>query len=216
MKIVERSVEFINPPEYEIILDTFNHAARNCYQSLNEGTDNKEAAEKLAARLIKIGHGSPLEMNNITVKIVADRAFMGQITRHRLMSFAIESARYNNYSSGKFGKEIKVIRPKELETSQVPMWLSACNKTEQEYNALIEAGAKPEVARSVLPMCLATTMFVSTNIREWRHVFEMRCDSHAQSDIREVMRNLLDMMYSKYPVFFKDLYEKFLAARTEE
>ena len=74
MEIVKPKVELINPPSYEDVLDTFNQAARNCYKSFNEKTDNKESAEKLARRLISIGHGSPIEMNNITVKFVQDRA----------------------------------------------------------------------------------------------------------------------------------------------
>ena len=93
MEIVKPKVELINPPSYEDVLDTFNHAARNCYKSLNEKTDNKESAEKLARRLISIGHGSPIEMNNITVKFVQDRAFLSQLSRHRLLSLAVESMR---------------------------------------------------------------------------------------------------------------------------
>ena len=62
-------------------------------------------------------------------------------------------------------------------------------------------------------MSLATTMIVSGNIREWRHVLELRCDSHAQSDIRETMKELLKLLYQQYPVFFEDLYTKFFIKR---
>ena len=33
---------------------------------------------------------------------------------------------------------------------------------------------------------------------------------YTQSDIRNLMKNALELMYEKYPVFFEDLYEKFV------
>lgn len=211
MKIVERSVELINPIDYIKVLDNFNIAARNCYQSLNYANDNAVSAENLARRLIKVGHGSPIEMNNITVRIVGDRSFMSQLTRHRLLSFAIESARYCNYNSEKFDHDVKFIKPQELSEDNFAIWEQLCKQAELAYFKLIDLGAKPEVARSVLPMSLATTMIVSGNIREWRHVLELRCDSHAQSDIRGTMKELLKLLYQQYSVFFEDLYIKFFS-----
>ena len=89
LKITTKDVSLVNPPSYETVLMTFNTAARNCYQSLNDKTDNIESAEALARKLIAIGHGSPIEMNNITFRIVADRSFLSQISRHRLLSLAV-------------------------------------------------------------------------------------------------------------------------------
>ena len=74
---------------------------------------------------------------------------------------------------------------------------------------MVASGVKPETARSVLPMCLATSIYCGANIREWRHIFRLRCDSHAQIDIRLVMTDLLEKMYAKYPVFFEDLAKEY-------
>ena len=135
---------------------------------------------------------------------------MGQLTRHRLLSFAIESARYCNYNSKKFDHNVKFIKPKELSDDNFEVWEQSCKQAELTYFKLINLGAKPEVARSVLPMSLATTMIVSGNIREWRHVIELRCDKHAQEDIRSIMREALKLLYKHYPVFFEDLYTKYI------
>lgn len=210
MKIVKPTVELVNAPSYEEVLYIFNVAARNCYKSLNENTDNKESAEKLARRLISIGHGSPLEMNNITVKFVQDRSFMGQLTRHRLLSFAVESMRYCNYSLDKFNNSVNFIVPAGMTSEGYESWRASCLVSESAYFDLIEKGLKPEIARSVLPMCTATSIIASGNIREWRHVLELRCDSHAQTDIRNACKELLSMLYSEYRVFFEDLYEKYI------
>ena len=88
-------------------------------------------------------------------------------------------------------------------------WRASCLVSESAYFDLIEKGLKPEIARSVLPMCTATSIIASGNIREWRHVLDLRCDSHAQTDIRNACKELLNMLYSKYEVFFEDLYKKY-------
>lgn len=202
MQIVERKVELINPPTYESVLNTFNHAARNCYQSLNAKTDNKKAAESLARRLIKIGHGSPIEMNNITAHFIMDRSALSQLSRHRLVSLACESARYNKYS------DIKVIIPADLKNGEdIEEWRESVADSELHYLKLLKNKVKPETARSVLPMCLATSVIASANIREWRHIFKLRCDNHAQIDIRLTMLELLKKLHECYPVFFEDLNE---------
>ena len=188
---------------------TFNKAARNCYQSETPDNDNVESAEKLARGLIKSGHHATLEMNQIPVHFVADRSFLGQLSRHRLLSMCVESARYNNYTKDKFNG-IKVIPPVDMTNEGYAFWRAHCLLAEGAYTELIENGCKPETARSVLPMCLATSIVCSANIREWRHIFELRCDSHSQIDIRTIMLELLGMMYEKYTVFFEDLAEKFL------
>ena len=207
MRIVERSVELINPMSYETMLSTVEQAGRNCYQSYNKIADG--SAEKLVKQFINVNHGTPLEFANIAVKIVGDRSLMGQITRHRLASFCIESARYNNYTKDKYGREISVIVPHDIEENSIEyhVWEDVCLTAEDGYFRLINHGVKPETARSVLPMCLATSICMSANIREWRHILKLRLDSHAQSDIREVAGKILDLFVEYYPAFFEDLKE---------
>lgn len=209
MKITERSVELVNAPDYETLLDTVTKAGHNCYKA--ETVDTQEHKEKFIRGIIKRGHEAVLEFSNIDVHIVADRSFMGQLTRHRLMHACIESARYNNYASDKNGNEIAVIVPADIDENsrEFETWYRGCAESENSYTDLISAGVKPETARSVLPMCLATSIFCGANIREWRHIFRLRCDSHAQIDIRLVITELLAMMYEKYPVFFEDLAKEF-------
>ena len=166
------------------------------------------SAEKLIRQFVKVNHGSPLEFADIAVRICGDRSLMGQITRHRLSSFCIESARFNNYASNKFEGEIRVIQPADIEkdTDAFELWYRGCAESEFYYKELIRKGVKPETARSVLPMSLATHIVMKANVREWRHIFKFRLDKRAQKDIRNVMLECLKEMYDKYPVFFEDIY----------
>lgn len=134
---------------------------------------------------------------------------LGQLTRHRLLSFAVESMRYCNYSLDKFNNSVNFIVPAGMTSEGYESWRASCLVSESAYFDLIEKGLKPEIARSVLPMCTATSIIASGNIREWRHVLDLRCDSHAQTDIRNACKELLNMLYSKYEVFFEDLYKKY-------
>ena len=206
MKIVERSVEILTKTSYEDMIKLVEDAGRNCYQSYNKMSEG--SAEKLIRQFVEVNHGSPLEFADIAVRICGDRSLMGQITRHRLSSFCIESARFNNYASDKFDGEISVIQPADIErnTDAFELWYRSCAEAEFYYKELIRKGVKPETARSVLPMSLATHIVMKANVREWRHIFKLRLDKRAQKDIRDVMLKCLMEMFDKYPVFFEDIY----------
>lgn len=197
-------------PSYEQVLFTFRTAARNCYQSATDSNNNYEDTERLVKALIKSGHTSTLEFNFIPARIVGDRNLMGQLTRHRFLSQCIESARYNNYKED----GIKVITPADMTEAGYETWRASCIVAESAYLDLLDKGCKPETARSVLPSCLATSIVCGGNIREWRHVFELRISRHAQVDIRNVMKSLLEDFYRNYPVFFADQYNKMIEQGT--
>lgn len=210
MKLVKRSVELLNPPEYATVLDTLERAIRNCYKSedrIGEGT-----AEKMIKNVINRGHTSTLEHCSVTYMVTCDRSTMAQWTRHRIASYSIQSMRYCNYATDKFGKEIAVIAPKglDLKPGDVQnMWYDSCLHAEDAYLELIAVGVAPEVARSVLPQCVATTMVCTMNFRELRAFFELRCDRHAQEDIREISFDLLRQLADKYPAVFDEQYKGF-------
>lgn len=210
MIIIKPSVELVNPPSYEIMLNTVETAARNCYQSFDKMKDG--SAEGIIRALIKSGHEAMIEFADITVMLTTDRAVLAQLTRHRIgTSFAVQSQRYVNYSKEKFGENIKVIVPEGLSDEAYEIWRASVLASEAAYMVMTkDHNIKAEVARSVLPNCTATTICMKANIREWRKIFSLRCDSHAQSDIRKLMTELLDMLYKRYPVFFEDLHVKYL------
>ena len=123
----------------------------------------------------------------------------------------VESARYCNYSKGKFNHSVSFVKPLGIVTEeQEKIWEESCKKSEEDYFKLLDAGCAPETARSVLNTSLATHIIASGNIREWRHVIELRCDTHAQQDIRALITTALKLLYEHYPVFFEDLYAKYV------
>jgi len=51
---------------------------------------------------------------------------------------------------------------------------------------------------------------ISANFREMRHIFEVRCDKHAQWEIRAAAKEMLRILNIEAPAIFEDLAEKFL------
>jgi len=206
MKIITPSVEIIDFTENA--LEKIEIAGRNCYASEITTAEN---TSKFISQLIKNGHETPLEFASATVKIICDRGVMAELTRHRLSSFAIQSTRYCNFSKDKFGNEITVIRPIFWPSNhmQYTLWKQACQVAEESYITLLKRGATAQEARSVLPNSLSTSIVMSCNLREWMHVFKLRCSKKSHPQIREVMLPLLAEFYFCTPVIFEKLYEKY-------
>lgn len=208
MRIVKPSYEILSLPSREA-LRILELAGRTCYKSEDKMTP--ETAEPFIARIVKSGHESVIEHASATVRFVCDRGVTHELVRHRLASYSQESTRYANYAKDRFGSEITVIRPCFWRegSPEYATWLSAMESAEQAYLALIQGGAKPQEARSVLPNSLKTEIVMTANMREWRHVFRLRCDAPAHPQIREVMLPLLGEFHERLPVLFADLHERF-------
>lgn len=213
MKIVEQGYELLSDISpygmYELML--IERAARICYQSEDKIEDQGISAQKLIKKLIEAGHEAMLEHSFLSVAFTCDRAVANELVRHRIASFAQESTRYCNYSKDKFDNEIKVIEPeywdKDDKVNQVKglAWYNACDQCEQSYMQMLEAGATPQEARDVLPLDLATRIVVSTNYREWRHIFKLRTAKDAHPRIRALLIPLLKDLKERIPVIFDDI-----------
>lgn len=135
---------------------------------------------------------------DVSVKFICDRGVTHEIVRHRPASFCQESTRYCNYSNGKFGGEITVIKPcffKENSTRYLN-WFVACESAETAYNAILEDGGTPQEARDVLPNSLKTEIIMTANLMEWCHFFNLRMSPAAHPQMREVASYAYDAMNS--------------------
>lgn len=205
MKIVKASATVIAAtPNLEKIIEL---AGRVCYKSEDKITD--ESASAFVAKIRSINHESVLEHGSISVHFICDRGVSHELVRHRIASFSQESTRYCNYSKDKFGNEITVIEPcffTNIEDSyQYAVWQSSCEWAEKAYFNLINSGAKPQEARSVLPNSLKTEIVVTANPREWRHIFRLRCAEAAHPQMREIMIPLKETFANSWPSIFGDL-----------
>lgn len=205
MKIIPPSFEIITPLQGTQILETIEKIGRVCYKS--EARISEGSARRFLQSILKNGHESVIEHYSVTVKVICDRGISHEIVRHRLASYSQESTRYCNYSSGKFGNELIVIRPyfwDELD-EKYQVWKQSMESAEKAYQALINLGATPQEVRSVLPNSLKTELVMTMNLREWRHFFRLRADSHAHPQMREITIPMLREFQKQIPVVFDDI-----------
>ncbi len=205
MKIIEPSVELVNKIDAEEIMRHIELAGRVCYKSESRISDN--SAEKFISNIIKSGHESVIEHISLTFKIICDRGVTHEIVRHRLASYSQESSRYCDYSNDKFGGELTFIKPcfwtEDDENYQ--LWKSTMANLEKIYLEMRKNGARPEQARSILPNSLKTEIFMTANLREWRHFIKLRTADRAHPQMREVALKIYQILNNKLPViFFKD------------
>ena len=205
MKIIEPSVELAQDLNAAEIMRHIERAGRVCYKSESRISDT--SAEKFIANIIKSGHESVIEHVSITFKIVCDRGVTHEIVRHRLASYSQMSTRYCDYSGDKFGGELSFIKPCFWNDGDenFELWRRAMQQAENFYLELRKNGARPEEARSVLPNSLATEIFMTANLREWRHFLKLRTSPRAHPQMRQVALKICAILQENLPVIFSDI-----------
>jgi thymidylate synthase (FAD) len=191
-------------------------AGRICYKSENKITE--ESCDSFIRSIIKHKHESVLEHSMLSVKFIVDRG-----VRHRLAAFSQESTRYCNYKGGVTfvippwtditpGEYGTYERGHTVPASHISAadayWFDAMLQAEFSYTNALQCGWLPQQARSILPNSTKTELVMTTNFREWRHIFKLRALSEAgkpHPQMLEVMVPLLAEVKNLVPVIFDDL-----------
>lgn len=206
MELIEQSWEWIRKPEGA--LELIELAGRTCYKSEDKITP--ESSLNFNQRIKASGHHSVIEHAVATVKFITDRGVTHELVRHRLASYSQESTRYCNYGGG----HIKFIRPVWLDIpcriyeesyrnfGAMEQFINALIETERHYKLLLTFGWRPEQARQVLPNSLKTEIIVTANLREWMHIFNLRCSPAAHPQIRELVISCREGFRKEVPILF--------------
>lgn len=203
MKIIEQGYSILKPFNGPQIIEI---AGRTCYKS--EDRITQDSAEAFVEQMIKKGHEAMLEHDNMTVKFITDRGVSHEFVRHRIASYAQESTRYCNYSGRKFGAELSFIYPVGMEKNFKDLYISYLKTCETVYMDMVTKGCSPQMARSVLPNSLKTEIVVTANLREWRHIFQLRTSPAAHPQIIDLLEPLLWEVMDHFPCYFLDFKEK--------
>lgn len=229
MKLVKSHYTILTPISEGALneLQFIERIGRVCYKSEDKITEDGESAKKFIRNLIRNGHEAMIEHSSLSVMFTVDRGVTHELVRHRIASFAQESTRYCNYSNDKFGNECNFIdlEPGLLidsgirslsdtgkidDINKVSMmleeWRAAMADAERHYLRMLELGARPQIARSVLPNSTKSDITITANYREWRAFFKLRADVPAHPQMREVTIPLLHELQEKIPVIFEDIH----------
>ncbi len=202
-------------------------AAKLCYSSstidsLMENLTQEKAGE-FVQMLAQMGHESPVEHVSFTFGIEGvSRSLLAQITRHRIASYSVQSQRYVRE------KDFQFVTPPEIaaDPKAHALFKEAMDNAIASYNALadllkekhthtlMEQGVPEkearrqaekmaiEDARYVLPNACDTQMIVTMNARSLYNFFHHRCCNRAQWEIREVAKQMFQLVYEVAPMLF--------------
>ena len=172
------------------IMKRIERACRTCYRS--EDKISEDSYKNLLTNCLNRGHESVLEHEKITVRIYSDIGSYKDLTRHRFASFSVESTRYCSYNKDKYGNEIAIIDPVYIEDKEVyATWKNAMEEMEKSYMKMKELGATTDMCREILPHSTAAEYTMTANIREWKHILELRTTNHVHPAIRQILIPLL-------------------------
>lgn len=183
--------------------DPIFRATQEQYPNLVWGkaaTDTYNIYPEVVARIVNIDDLEDLTMEEIgehkvlTFRFTTDRGVSHELVRHRPCSFAQESTRYVNYQEG-----ITVVAPADFDEKSEEVRLQyedAFWEADRRYRNLINLGEKPQQARAILPNGLKTEIVVTANMKEWKHIFNLRVHGTTGAphpDIKFVMGQALDI-----------------------
>ena len=200
-----------------------------------DGDTPRERTETLIAQLMDHGHFGPFEHPQATFAVEGvSRSCMAQLTRHRHVSFDVQSMRYvafDDVDPADVREGAMVVVPP---SATDPDWGGRNQRTAdvdeadaqrreelfretvadavESYQELLDLGMPPEDARFVLPIGTKVNIVMSMNVRMLMHVADMRAAADAQWEIREMTEKLLDLAAEWCPVTF-DYYEREMKGR---
>jgi len=191
-----------------------------------EGDSLEDRMETLIRHLLEHGHFGPFEHPHATFAIEGiSRSCMAQITRHRHVSFDVQSMRYVSFDDVDPADvregEMVVVPPSATDPDWIgrnqttgPVDEETARRREQvfrdsienafeSYQELLDLGMPPEDARFVLPIGTKVNMVMSMNVRMLMHVADMRAVADAQWEIREMTQKVLDLAREWCPITFE-------------
>lgn len=204
MKIIYPSYEILDLPDRDAGIALLRKVER--YARISHRSEDKQTPDSwerfIEAVVIKHGDWSVTEHCSVTVLARVDRGVMAEWTRHRIGAYTVESTRFVNYGK----QDVVFVRPSFEGENESPFtWQNAMEDSEFYYKGLLSAGHSPQIARSVLPLALATTIACTYNLRSWRLFFQMRTTKETHPDFKRLTLPLLADFKARIPILYDDL-----------
>ena len=157
-------------------------------QSLEEIAADPERSAGLINYLMRDRHGTPFEHSTMTFYVQAPIFVFREFMRHRTFSYNEESGRYRRlrpvfYVPGQDRDLVQTGKPGAYEftagtTGQYELATEtikqSCRQAYSAYAAMLDAGVAREVARTVLPLGIYSSLYVTGNARALMNFLSLR------------------------------------------
>jgi len=161
--------------------------------------EKKNRIPKLLKMLAENEHHSVFEKSSLHFLVTTDIASHIHLLKHRIgVSINAESARYKEL------KEDKYYVPVDWSAEEKELYIEHLESSLQKYHAalerLVQGGMSrkraKESARLYLPYGNQITADIMFNFRSFAHFVRLRYSDHAQLEVKEVARCMLEMVQS--------------------
>lgn len=162
----------------------------------------KDVTEKSIKKIIESGHLSVLEHCSASFLVTCSVRVLGQLTRHRHLSFTCKSARgsvFDNYiiPDGLYEFVEKQGVPKEVFDSMIDKYPML-----QSYQELIAEGLAEQDAAYFLPQGVETSLVVTGNFRAWYEYLPKRLCKRAMPEHRKLAKAIQKRLADAAPEIF--------------
>jgi len=173
--------------------------------------------------LIREKHLVPFEHQVMTFRIDAPIFVTRQILKHRISSISEESGRYSELrpkfwvpGKGRAVKQVgktgdyEFVRDEETQFKAFLSTRRSSLRAWEEYRLLINSGVAKEVARTLLPVNIYSSMVITMNTRSLWNFFDLRTragSSKPQAEIEQVAQQMQALWKEAYPLTYKAWHE---------
>lgn len=190
-------------------------AARVSYDAAWRAGEDQGGDARLIGYLWRNHHTTPFEAVTFTFEIHAPIFVFRQWHRHRTWSYNELSARYRElpecfylpdpHAIGEQSKNNKQGRDLSVEIDegrelQIEHLRVRCEEAFAQYRQFLELGWPRELARMVLPLNTYSHMFATVDLLNLLKFLTLRCDAHAQHEIRVYADAMRDLVRPIVPV----------------
>lgn len=196
-------------------------AARVSHAGSGKTGEDPEGDMKLMNYLAKHKHMTPFEHQTVTFRVVAPLFVFREWHRHRTQSYNEVSMRYSSNPVGQMYLPYDKFREQATRNKQSSAGLLSediqkeaedimsisYNAALTAYEKLLDIGVCREQARAVVPVGNYSEMYATANLRNWAAFCALRCDEHAQYEIRIYANAINDMLGELWPRSWSALRE---------
>lgn len=123
--------------------------------------------------------------------------------RHRTDSYNEKSGRYAPLKNGAYEPDHWRVTCQDhagTDAELQAIYEQAIKESAKAYDALVEMKAARELARGVLPVSAYTKFFFGCNLRSLLNFIKLRADSHAQQEIQQYAKGMLQQIRPYFPI----------------
>jgi thymidylate synthase (FAD) len=156
----------------------------------------REYKEEGVEKHVMESHKYPSVLEHVVFTFLVEgisRVTSHQLVRHRIASYTQESQRYSAV------EREYVIPDTVIKAGFEEEFRKLMDEAYRLYDKMVNAGVPYEDARYIIPQAVTTRLLMTVNLRELIHIACLRLSPHAQWELRELVKLMIDEAKSLIP-----------------